>query len=144
MAWPIAALIVDGEVSPAQVNERRMDDRGIGGLAARVELVESAELDHLFWLADAGSPDGAEAARVRVELKDGRVLDSGVVRLPRLDEAYWTADRVHEKFNWATREVLKRAASEEIYEIAKGLADLDDVRVLTAALRRHLFDSKGA
>jgi 2-methylcitrate dehydratase PrpD len=140
MAWPIAALIVDGDVSPAQVAEDRMTDEGIRDLAARVELLESAELDRLFWLAETGSPQGREGARVLIELKDGRVLDSGIVSLARGDESSWTTERMRDKFHWATRRVLTQPASEEICGLAESLPALDDVRVLTAALRRHLFE----
>jgi len=144
MAWPIAALIVDGEVSPAQVAEDRMDDESIRDLAARVELLESAELDRLFWLAETGAPEGREGARVLIELDDGRVLDSGIVSLARADESSWTAERMRGKFHWATRRVLTQGASEEICGLAEKLPALDDVRVLTAALRRHLFGSPRA
>jgi 2-methylcitrate dehydratase PrpD len=141
MAWPIAALIVDGDVSPAQVAEGRMSDERIRNLATRVVLLESAELDRLFWLSETGSPQGREAARILIELHDGRTLDSGVVSLPRADESSWTAERMREKFHWATRQVLTQQASEQICELAERLPVLDDVRVLTAALRSHLFAS---
>ena len=144
MAWPIAALIVDGDVSPAQVAEGRMSDERIRNLATRVELLESAELDRLFWLSETGSPQGREAARVLVELHDGRVLDSGIVSLSRADESAWTTERMRGKFHWATRRVLTHQASEEICELAERLPVLDDVRVLTAALRSHLFESPRA
>ena len=118
-----------------------MSDERIRNLATRVELLESAELDRLFWLSETGSPQGREAARVLVELHDGRVLDSGIVSLSRADESAWTTERMRGKFHWATRRVLTQQASEEICELAERLPVLDDVRVLTAALRSHLFES---
>ena len=121
-----------------------MDDESIRDLASRVELLESAELDRLFWLAETGAPEGREGARVLIELNDGRVLDSGIVSLARADESSWTAERMRGKFHWATRRVLTQEASEEICGLAERLPALDDVRVLTAALRRHLFGSPRA
>ena len=141
MAWPIAALIIDGDVSPGQVAEDRMDDESMLSLVSRIELRESAELDRLFWLADSGSPEGREGARVLVELRDGRVLDSGIVSLPPCEESTWTTERMRGKFHWATQRVLTEGASEEICGLVEDLSVLDDVRVLTAALRGHLFES---
>lgn len=141
MAWPIAAFIIDGDVSPGQVAEDRMSDESMLSLVARIELRESAELDRLFWLADSGSPEGSEGARVLVELRDGQVLDSGIVSLPRCEESTWTRERMKGKVRWATRRILSEEASQEIYELTEKLPELDDVRALTAALRSHLFGS---
>jgi 2-methylcitrate dehydratase PrpD len=78
VAWPVAALLAEGEVGPGQILEGRLADPAIRALAARVEVVEIDELTRLHDLADVGDPAGRYASRVLIALRDGRTLDPGL------------------------------------------------------------------
>lgn len=122
-----------------QIDERRLDDPLIRDLAGRVELRRSDELDHLYFLADANDPEGREAARVVIELSDGRRLDSGVVALPQHDDP-WTLDDMRGKFRWATRHVLTDQAAEALLAAVERLPHLAEAGELT----RHFAFLVGA
>jgi len=139
VAWPLAAFLLDGEVGVVQIDERRMSDPVLRELAERVELRRSDELDRLYFLADANDPAGREAARVVIELKDGRRLDSGIVALPQHEDP-WTLDDVRAKFRRATRHVLSDQATEALLAAAERLPHLAEAGELT----RHFASLEGA
>ena len=53
-AWPLAAMLVDGEIGPAQMLEPRLSDPKIRALAQKVEVVETEEMEALRRLYRAG------------------------------------------------------------------------------------------
>lgn len=133
MAWPLAVYLIDGEVGPPQIDERRIADPTVRELAGRVELHRSDELDRLYWLAERDLPEGANAARVILELRDGRRLDSGIVALPDRGPAWTMAD--HEaKFRRVTSPALPGDVAQALLAAAQRLPELGDVRELTAPL----------
>ena len=79
LAWPVAAMVVDGEVGPAQMLEERLKDNAIIAVAKKIEVVESDKLNELHLLFKAGDSRGKFAGRVEIILKDGRIFDSGIV-----------------------------------------------------------------
>ncbi|MEF8798143.1 MAG: hypothetical protein V5A79_01840 [Candidatus Bipolaricaulota bacterium] len=87
LAWPVAALLVDGEVGPAQIKEERLSDPVIRGLAEKVRVRESRELTRMYDKAVKGESGGGHVAEVRLETADGREICSGRVegniRYPR-------------------------------------------------------------
>jgi 2-methylcitrate dehydratase PrpD len=107
LAWPVAAMLVDGEIGPAQTLEGRLQDETIRSLAAKVEVRESDEMNELCRLFAAGDPRGRFASSVTLLLQDGRQLDSGLVDgglaypPPRWDE-----NSMEEKFHWLVDPVL--------------------------------------
>ena len=78
-AWPLAAMLVDGEIGPAQILEERLSDPRIRNLASRVRVVESPEMERLCKLFEQGDPEGRFASAVTITLKDGREYRSGLV-----------------------------------------------------------------
>jgi len=68
LAWPVAAMLVDGEIGPHQTGEHRLKDPVIRNLARRVEVVESEELNKLCRLHAAGDPRGRFASIVTIKL----------------------------------------------------------------------------
>jgi len=118
LAWPVAAMLVDGEIGPAQILERRLQDREIRRLAAKVEVRESEELNELRRLFQAGDPRGRFASRVSVVLADGKRLDSGLVEG---GFAYpppgWDRTRMEEKFHWLVDPVLGKNRADELVNL---------------------------
>ncbi len=65
-AWPLAAMLVDGEIGPAQMLEARLSDPRIRALAAKVEAVEDDEMQRLCRLFEQGDPAGRFASIVTI------------------------------------------------------------------------------
>ena len=74
-SWPLAAMLVDGEIGPAQILEERLSDPAHpqpGGEGD--DVVESPEMERLCELFEQGDPNGRFASTVTITLKDGREL----------------------------------------------------------------------
>lgn len=74
--YVVAACLLDGELGPAQLTERRMADGALLELAGRVAVEQDEELNGMY-------PDRT-ASRVEIRCKDGRVL-SRQVDIPKGD-----------------------------------------------------------
>ena len=106
-AWPLAAMLVDGEIGPAQMLEARLSDPRIRELAAKVEVVEDAEMERLCRLFEQGDPGGRFASTVTITLHDGREFHSGVVDGGlRFPQPGWDEARMEDKFRWMAGFVL--------------------------------------
>ncbi|HOG46303.1 MAG TPA: MmgE/PrpD family protein, partial [Anaerolineae bacterium] len=79
--WPLATMLLDGQVGPDQVLEPRLDDPALNDLIGRIEVVEDPEINRMYRLRARGvtSPDARIASRAQVTLTDGRSFDSGIV-----------------------------------------------------------------
>ena len=131
LAWPVAAMLVDGEVGPEQTLEHRLGDRRIRELAAKVEVGVSEELDELRRLFEQGDPRGRFASEVTLELEDGSSLSSG-----RVDgglsfpQPGWDEQVMEEKFHWLVDPVLGSARAGRLVELVRGLETPGSVREL--------------
>ncbi len=133
LTWPLAALLVDGEVGPGQILEDRLSDPRIGELAGRIEVLLDPEIDRRFQLAHDGvdKPEACWGSRVVIRLADGRQYDSGLVREepggPGTATAAspWDQAAIREKFRWITASVLAPAAAARVADLAWGLDEAD-------------------
>ena len=118
LAWPVAAMLVDGEIGPAQTLEQRLRDEKISRLAAKVEIRESEELNELCRLFHAGNVRGRFASRVTLILADGTSLDSGLVdgglAYPPIG---WDRSTMEEKFHWLVDPVLGKNRADELVKL---------------------------
>jgi 2-methylcitrate dehydratase PrpD len=134
-AWPLAAMLVDGEIGPAQMLEARLSDPQIRMLATKVELVEDAEMERLCQLFELGEPTGRFASTVTITLQDGGEFHSGVVdgglRFPQPD---WDEARMEDKFRWAVGFVLDRARIDALAEMLWRFEIVPSVRELIATI----------
>jgi len=133
VAWPVAAFIVDGEVGPEQV-VGRIDDPDVRNLAARVEVVESAELTRLYQLAEAGDVEGRSAAVVSIDLSDGRRLVSGLADHVLYPESPWGWDEVIRKFRWVTHSTVTSRDADRVVSFVRDFAGEPDAGALAALL----------
>lgn len=133
VAWPVAALIADGEVGPEQV-VGRIHDSAVRDLAARVEVVESPELTQLYQLAEAGDPEGKSAAVVSIDLSDGRRLVSQLADHVLYPESPWGWDEVVRKFRWVTRGALAPGDADRIVSFVRELPNEVDAGALATLL----------
>jgi 2-methylcitrate dehydratase PrpD len=118
LAWPVAAMLVDGQIGPAQILEQRLQDDNIRMLAAKVEVRESEDLNELCRLFHAGDARGRFASRVTLLLDDGKRLESGLVdgglSYPPVG---WDRGRMEEKFHWLVDPVLGENRADELVKL---------------------------
>ena len=135
MAWPLAALLVDGEVGPEQMLERGLGDRRIRDLARRIEVVETEELNKLYRRATKGDPQGKYASIIAIELRDGTTLNSGVVEGEiNYPQRCWDEQSLEDKFRWLARHVLDEARVDAVADMVWHFEDVSNVRDLTRLL----------
>ena len=134
-AWPLAAMLVDGEVGPLQMLEPRLSDPKIRALAQKVEVVETEEMENLRRLFEQGDPRGRFASKVTIRLKDGRSFHSGLVDGGlRFPPAGWNRERMSDKFRWLAGFVLPPDQTDEILETLWRFDQRTEVRALTRLL----------
>jgi 2-methylcitrate dehydratase PrpD len=136
LAWPVAAMLVDGEVGPAQTLEGRLGDPAIRALAGRVEVRESEELNELCRLFEKGDPRGRFASEVRLTLADGRELSSGRVGGGLVfPQGGWDEQVMEEKFRWLVEPLLGAPANRRLLDLAWRCDELDGVQEIVEILR---------
>ncbi|MBN1835265.1 MAG: MmgE/PrpD family protein [Spirochaetales bacterium] len=131
LAWPVAAMLADGEIGPAQTLEHRLRDEKFRKLAARVEVRESEDLNELCRLLHAGDARGRFAGRVILVLHDGRRLESGLMdgglSYPPVG---WDRGRMEEKFHWLADPVLGENRADALVELVWSFDELPGVERL--------------
>jgi len=130
-AWPLAALLLDGEIGPDQMLEHHLGDERVRALASKIEAVETDELNELYRRAVAGEPGGKYAAAVTITLKDGQQFASGKVQAGVRYPQGWDEGRVEEKFRWLVGHVLEENRIAPLVDTVWHFEDLDDVHELT-------------
>jgi 2-methylcitrate dehydratase PrpD len=136
LAWPIAALMVDGEVGPNQVLEKRLTDEQIRAIARKVEISVSAELTHFYELSERMDPEGVDASRVILELNDGRKLESGLAVTPPYVEQNWDRSRMERKFRWLLAEIIPKPVVDKLVEMVWGFDQVQDVGELSEIISK--------
>lgn len=127
--WPLACLLLDGELGPKQILEDRFDDPEVRGLVDKIELVLDPEVDALY---DSGQEmDLRMYSAVKIALKDGREFDSGIIERGA-DE--WDAASLERKFRWLVGHVLDPPQVDRLVQMVWEFEDVDDVRELTRQL----------
>jgi 2-methylcitrate dehydratase PrpD len=135
LAWPVAAMLVDGEIGPNQMLERRLSDPQIQNLARRIEIIESEELNELCRLHAKGDPRGRFASIVTIKLKDGREYNSGMKDGGMsYSEPPWTRDMMVDKFRWVAGHVLEAKQIDELLDMAWHFEEIEKVSELTSRL----------
>lgn len=138
LAWPIAALILDRQVGPAQVLDRALSSAAHADLCSRVEARVSAELTRLYDMSERTDPAGKDAAIVTITLTDGRVISSGLVEHVLYPEPGWGEEKMARKFAWLAADHLAPAAIDEITAELLELERARDIAELMARLASAL------
>jgi 2-methylcitrate dehydratase PrpD len=128
--WPIAAVLVDGEVGPDQILEARLKDPVIRALVQKIELVETEELNALNDLYKQGEPGGRFAGKVTISLKNGNQYHSGLVDGGiGFPQPNWDEERVEEKFRWLAG---KAVSADQVDSLVEMLWDFENVENLSS------------
>lgn len=132
LAWPVAAMLADGEIGPAQTLESRLSDPRIRGLAARVAVSEAEDLNELCDLFQRGDPRGRFASRVTVTTTAGRVYESGLVGGGlSFPQAGWDERVMDDKFRWLAATVLEAKRIDRLAEMLWHFDEVANVREFT-------------
>jgi 2-methylcitrate dehydratase PrpD len=135
-AWPLAAMLVDGEIGPGQMLEKRLTDPRIQAIARKVKVIETEEMERLCKLFEQGDPSGRFASRVTIIMSDGRRFNSGLIdgglRFPPVG---WDQARMSEKFSWLAGFSLSSRDMEEILQMLWHFDQVESVCMLTNRLR---------
>jgi len=134
VAWPLAALLIDGEIGPEQMLPQRYGDPEILALADKVELVESSQIDALYRpvFDGADDPDACAAAAVEITLNSGTRYNSGIVRGEEGPGSFWSEEEVERKFRRFTGYVLEQERIDKLVAMVWDCDSLPSVRQLTA------------
>jgi 2-methylcitrate dehydratase PrpD len=130
LKWPLACLLLDGEIGPAQVLEKRLGDPRVRATFDKIELALDPVIDEMY--NQAQEMDLRMHSAVEITLADGRVYDSGVVErgADRYDQA-----ALERKFRWLVGYVLEAETVERLIAAARQFETIDDVRGLLQELR---------
>ena len=127
--WPLACLLLDREIGPDQILERRFSDARVRALVDKIELVLDPEIDALYKAAQ--EMDLRMHGRVEITLADGRHFDSGIVE--RVADRYTDA-QLADKFRWLVGYVLPHDKVEALLAMLADFEHVQDVRELIAIL----------
>jgi len=129
LAWPVAALLVDGEVGPAQIKEERLTDSTIRQLAKKVRARECPELTEMYELAVRGERGGGHLAEVTLVISDRGEISSGKVegniQYPPRD---WDLERIENKFIWLAGNTLDETRARKLLKKSKNISNVESVR----------------
>ncbi len=120
-----AACIMDGELGPGQLTEKRLSDKGVIDLAGKVTVESDDDMNSLY--------PGKTASRVTVFMKDGTILEKqvdipkGDPRDPMTDETL--ADKTRLFAGKRDQEKVNRAI-----ELALNLEKCGSIRELTGSV----------
>ena len=134
VAWPVAAMLVDGEVGPRQTLEARLDDPTLRALAHKVEVVRSDEMEELCRLRAIGDQRGRFASVVTITMQDGRAYRSGTIGEPPFPSPDWDRQRMERKFRWLAGFVLDPPRIDSLIEMLWAFDELPSVREVTRLL----------
>jgi 2-methylcitrate dehydratase PrpD len=138
LAWPVAAMLVDGEIGPEQTLEDRLLDETIRALAAKVEVRESEQLNELCRLFSVGDPRGRFASSVTLILKDGRKVESGLVGGGlTFPQPGWDENTMERKFHWLVDPVLGTGRADKLIDLVWRFEEQSGVDELVANVRNR-------
>jgi 2-methylcitrate dehydratase PrpD len=129
LKWPLACLLLDGEIGPNQILEHRLEDPLVRALVDRIEIVLDPQIDALYKAAQ--EMDLRMHGRVEIIAADGRTFDSGIVE--RAADRFDETALVH-KFRWLVGHVLPPHRVDALVAMLREFENVNDVRELTALL----------
>ncbi|MDV3129484.1 MmgE/PrpD family protein [Mycobacterium sp. 21AC1] len=139
LAWPVAALLVDGRVGPVQMADSRLGSSEIAAMCGRIEVVVSDELTRRYYLSEINDPDGSDSASVTITLTDGTVLSSGRIDHVLYPDPGWTRNEMGDKFSWLAAGQLESAATPRLLAALAEIESADDSSVFMRDLAASLL-----
>jgi len=128
-----AVALIDGKVGVAQYADDRIRDPGVLALMRRVTVAICDDLKNHRGQWGEGGINWGEA-RIKVTLKNGRVLEQTYSNAKGWPGQRATWDDLCGKYEECTEKILSRKRTVESIEMIKALPDLPSVRDLTKTL----------
>lgn len=126
--WTLACLIIDRQLGPTQILEKRFADPRLRALFDKIEL----ELDPFCSQSyRERRGDNTMFSGVEITLKDGSTLDSGIVGR---DVNPGDEKSLESKFRRLASHVLDSATVERLFQMVREFDQLSDVRDMTKLL----------
>jgi 2-methylcitrate dehydratase PrpD len=132
--WPVAAMLLEGEIGPRQMRDERLEDEKLVALARKITMEESALYSELADKKYFGDPDGQYTSRVWVTLANSTVLDSGDVTTSHDYGAGRDEEELSAKFRWLVEDVIDEQLADKLIEMVLSFEAVSDVRDLTALI----------
>jgi len=126
LPFPVAAALVHGQLGLTQLSGVGLHDPHVLRLVDRIELVDDPVLSAQF--------PAERVARVRIEITDGVVLDSGEVHATWDAGAPPTDEELSEKFRWLVSDSVPATRVDELLDIVWHCADVTNIGRLSALL----------
>ena len=124
-----ACLLLDRELGPTQILEHRFGDPEVRALVDKIEMVLDPEVNRLY--GEAKEMDLRMHSAVEIALRDGRILDSGIVE--RAADR-WDRASLIEKFRWLVGHVMEADQVEAVLQAVLDCENLPSTRRLTGLL----------
>jgi 2-methylcitrate dehydratase PrpD len=124
--WPLACLIIDRELGPDQILEKRFSDTQVRALFDKIEMVVDPEVNKLY--EEMKEMDLRMHSAVEITLQDGRVFDSG--RVERGADRYSDGD-LEKKFRKLAAFVAKPGTVDKLVDLVRNFDRVNDMRELT-------------
>jgi 2-methylcitrate dehydratase PrpD len=127
--WPMAVMLLDGEIGPRQMLEERLADPAARALFDKIELVLDPEINDRYH--NNIKIDNRMYSSVQIRLADGRSYESGLVErgAQEYDEA-----ALERKFRKLAAYVLVPELIDELVEMIRQFEDLPHIGELTRRL----------
>ena len=119
MPYSLAVALARGKLTPAEFSAAERADAAVTAFCARVKTTVDDECESKY--------PGLRPAKLRVALKDGRILTAQVDEPPGEPGRRMSDADVDEKFMHLAAPVLGEAAAGRLAERVRGLADCPDV-----------------
>ncbi|MDY6826861.1 MAG: MmgE/PrpD family protein [Bacillota bacterium] len=127
--WPLACLLVDHQLGPEQILEKRLSDPQVVNLFDKIEIVLDQGIDQLY--REMKGTDLRMHSAVEITLQDGRCLNSGIVE--RAADR-WDEQSLKDKFNSLAGYVLPVSTVEKLIEMIIHFEQIDDVKELVGLI----------
>ena len=128
LSWPVAAALAFGKLGPTEIEQPMLGDAMVGRLLRSMRLIEDPVLSSRF--------PAQRWARVRIELRDGRTLESEPAVARGSPENALTDSEIAEKYRSYALPVLGAGRAEAIAFMIDRLPEGDVAQLLDATLAR--------
>lgn len=129
LSWPVATLLVAGEVGPDQVEGGALTDERIIRMAEKVSIEEDPRFTRLYEMAVRGEPGGKHVAEVEIRTLSGDLYRSGTVEGNiKYPPDNWDVNRIETKFKRVVGHALPWEKVNEVLGWVKELSEAGDLR----------------
>lgn len=124
--WPLACLIIDRELGPDQVLEKRFSDPQVRAMFDKIEMIVDPEVNKLY--EEMKEMDLRMHSAVEITMQDGKIFDSGIVE--RGADRYSDED-MEKKFRKLAAFVTKPDAIDKLVDLVRNFDRVKSMHELT-------------